>query len=301
MITATCDMPEAAVERAVSARPSPRELELGAIIDSYNSVTEKLKASHDVLTTEIRRLHERLAEKDLELERRRRLSALGEMAAGVAHEVRNPLGGILLFATLLEKDLQERPELARRAAQIASASRSLEGVVGDILAFANPQAPRCGSVRVADVARDVIGLLRPRWEKLGCTVRLASVAPAALARGEADQIQRALLNVVSNGIDAAGRCGEVWVTVRDTHGTDSVTVSVSDNGPGVPAELKDRVFNPFFTSKDSGTGLGLAIVHGIVEAHGGEVRVSARDGGGAVFDLVFPRPEQSPLGAEERV
>ncbi len=278
-----------------------RELELGAIIDSYNQVTEKLKQSHEQLTCEVRRLRERLAEQDRELQRRRQLAALGEMAAGVAHEVRNPLGGILLYATMLEQDLQSQPSACRIASRIAAAARTLDAVVGDILAFANPQPPNRKQVVLDDVAAEVVELLRPRWADVGCEVRLQRADPPVVVPAEADQIQRALLNVASNAIDAAGQCGHVWITIRPAKpGERWAAVSVADDGPGVPEELTEKIFLPFFTTKDSGTGLGLAIVHRILEAHGGRVTIATPKEGGAVFTLwLTDHPDRSDETQEQ--
>jgi signal transduction histidine kinase len=293
-MTATIESSVRGCARVVSGEAAAgmthRELELGAIIDAYNQVTEKLKASHEVLTSEVRRLRRQLDEKNRELERKERLAALGEMAAGVAHEVRNPLGGILLYATMLEKDLQTLPEPRRVAERIASAARGLEAIVGDILAFANPQKPQCRPTPIAALVRETIELLQPRGAKYGCAVHYADDDAELCVQVEPTQVMRALLNVVSNAIDAAGDGGNVWIT-SDSIDEDEglIEVRVADDGPGVPDGLLDRIFNPFFTTKDSGTGLGLAIVHRVVEAHGGRVSVKQREGGGAVFSLTLPR------------
>lgn len=272
-----------------------RDVELGAIIDAYNQVTEKLKGSHEALTREVRRLRGQVEEKNRELERRERLAALGEMAAGVAHEVRNPLGGILLYATMLERDLDSLPESQRVAARIASAARGLDAIVGDILAFANPQEPKCRPVRVAELLSEAIELLKPRWVKLDCTVEILDADAAVMARVEPTQIMRVMLNVLSNAIDAAGESGHVWVRFeRASPAERFVQIRVADDGPGVPRAMVQRIFNPFFTTKDSGTGLGLAIVHRVLEAHGGEVVVGDRPGGGAVFTLSLPAEPTYP-------
>lgn len=290
-MSARRDAPRFAVDGSL---PTGRELELGAIIDAYNEVTEKLKGSHEVLTHEIRRLHQQLEEKDRELERRNRLAALGEMAAGVAHEIRNPLGGILLYATMLMDDLKDEPETRRLAEQITSAVHSLDGIVGDILVFSNPQEPNRQPVDLDGLVGDVIDLLQPRWTDVGCWVGKLGGDEVVVGFGEASQIQRAVLNVVSNAIDAAGRSGHVWISLGGMKNDgEFVEISVADDGPGIPESLGDRIFNPFFTTKDSGTGLGLAIVHRIVESHGGHVRVSGRPGGGSVFTLSLPAMEGS--------
>lgn len=283
-----------ASERSRAQGLTHREVELGGIIDAYNEVTERLKESHEMLTGEVRQLREQLREKDRELERGERLAALGEMAAGVAHEVRNPLGGILLYASMLERDLAGQPGPRGVAEQIAGAARKLDEIVSDILAFADRSELRCRPVLLNDLVLEVVELLKPRWMSMGCEVSLEVGSDCKTIEADAVQLQRALLNVVSNAVEAAGEGGHVWITIGGLDvGCGGAVVSVADDGPGVPAELRDRIFNPFFTTKDSGTGLGLAIVHGIVELHGGTVSVKDRAGGGAVFTVRLPEQQRS--------
>ncbi len=281
------------LDAATVRSTSLRELELGGIIDAYNQVTEKLKVSHERLAHEIGRLRGQLAQKNKELARRERLAALGEMAAGVAHEVRNPLGGILLCATMLEADLKCQPEPHRLARQITGAVRTLESIVGDILAYGGETAPRCRDVSIDELVDEVVELLRCKWEPIGCRLTLDLPEDRLHACVDAMQIQRAVLNVVSNAIDAAGIGGDGngdggWVRVAVYVEESAAVVRVSDSGTGVPDSVREKVFNPFFTTKDSGTGLGLAIVHRIVDSHGGRVWLDEGEAGGAVFTLELP-------------
>jgi len=269
--------------------PTGRELELGGIIDAYNAVTERLKRSHDALTVEVRRLREQLKAKDEELRRRERLAALGEMAAGMAHEIRNPLGGILLYAQMLEDDTRDRPAACSLAGQIAGASRKLDAIIADILAFADGCALRLGPVSLVEAVGEVVELLRPVWTTKGCGVSVAVSAGDVVIEGDGSQLRRAVLNVVCNAVEAAGPGGMVRVEVGRSEGErGGAWVDVSDSGPGVPEELRDRVFNPFFTTKDSGTGLGLAIVHRIIDLHGGRVVIGESELGGAQFRFELP-------------
>ncbi len=267
-----------------------RELELAAIVNAFNAVTEKLKGSHERMTAEVRRLRERIREKDLELERRERLAALGQMAAGVAHEVRNPLASILLCANMLSKDLCDKPESQSLADQIATAVHALDGIVGDVLAFAGPGTSRFRNVTLTAVLTDVIRLVAPRANDNRCNVSVdCRVADATIAADGA-QIQRALLNLAFNAVDAAGD-GDVRIVMSETDR--EIQMRISDSGSGVSDEIKERIFEPFFTTKDSGTGLGLAIVYRIVASHGGRIIVGDRDGGGAVFCVALPRNHET--------
>jgi len=278
----------------MSARPNiltDRERELGAIINAYNEVTERLKHSHDRLLQETRRLREELAEKNRELARRQRLAALGEMAAGVAHEIRNPLGGIQLYASLLIRDLQENPAACGLAVRIDEGVRALESVISDVLAFAGGAEPQPAEVALAGLVRACCESVEPLRQRLKASVVIDESVEGERLHVDGGQIQRALLNLMLNALEAAGKEGTVWLFVK-AEGAKGRAIHVADNGPGIADELKDRVFNPFFTTKDSGTGLGLAIVHRIVEAHGGSIQVFDRAGGGAEVVVHLPPAQE---------
>ncbi|HUU83411.1 MAG TPA: ATP-binding protein [Phycisphaerae bacterium] len=281
---------------AVSTTVSARERELAAIISSYNEVTERLKASHEMLTRQVHLLREELAEKNRELDRKERLAALGEMAAGVAHEVRNPLGGIQLFASLLERDLADRPKLRELAAKISKGVRTLDAIVGDILVFAGQGEARLEPVSLAAVLSETLDLVAPQRRARDARIHVDTEQFQVAVEGHAGQLQRALLNLVFNALDAAGEGGNVWITCREDPADEAVYVEVADDGPGVPPDMAQRIFNPFFTRKDHGTGLGLAIVHRVAEAHGGGVRVRNRPEGGAAFVLSLRPAAERPIG-----
>jgi signal transduction histidine kinase len=274
-----------------------RERELGAIIHAYNEVTDQLKQSHEKLRDEVERLREELAKKNRQLRRRERLAALGEMAAGVAHEIRNPLGGIQLFASLLERDLHDRPAEHRLAVKIAKGVGSVEAIVTDFLEFGRPRDPQPTQVRLDMVAREAVDMAAKRAADQSLTIEVSEALADVEVLSDATMIKRAVLNLLLNAIDAvrerpvavAGRKEPARVRIGvKKQSPEQIAISVSDNGPGVPADLMDRIFNPFFTTKDTGMGLGLAIVHQIAESLHGNVQVANSPGGGAVFSLSIP-------------
>ena len=265
-----------------------REIELSAIITAYNDVTEQLKQSHIQLRDEVQRLREEVARKNRQLRRRERLAALGEMAAGVAHEIRNPLGGIQLFASLLEKDVDDRPDAVRLVRRIKQGVGALEGIVSDILEFGRQSEPVLSAVDLASVLRESIDLARSRSTVNNVEMRLDVAETCRVITTDPALLQRAVLNLLLNAIDATVAGGGVEVIVTGTVSGDRIVLSVADSGAGVPADLMDRIFNPFFTTKDRGTGLGLAIVHQIAEALGGNVQAANRRQGGAVFAISLP-------------
>ncbi len=273
----------------MSTAPVVSGAELATVIQTYNEVTERLKQSHELLGQEVCRLREELQEKNRELERRERLAALGEMAAGVAHEIRNPLGAIGLYASLLGRDLQDRPNELEICRRIGAGVRNLEGIVGDILAFAGGAEPRRQVVRVAEILETVTTQTAPQARALEAVIEVDEKLTDLELFCDAGQLERALLNLVFNALDAVGAGGRVRVRAGEPRDGDRLfPIVVEDNGPGIEPAIAQRVFNPFFTTKDTGTGLGLAIVHRIVESNGGVITAGRAGLGGAAMTLRLP-------------
>jgi signal transduction histidine kinase len=261
--------------------------ELGRIIMAYSEVTERLQQSHDQLTQTVEALRSELSEKNRQLERRNRLAALGEMAAGMAHEIRNPLGGIQLYASMLAKDVADQPQSLELVKKISTGVKRLESLVSQVLHFTREVRPSIGEMDLAEVVRQSVELAQSTLSSRD--VRCTTSGPAHLpAQADATLIGQALLNLVLNAAEASGPGGEVWIDYGPpAAGSEArqFCVSVRDSGPGIEASIMDRIFNPFFTTKDTGTGLGLAIVHRIVEAHDGAVVARNHEDGGAVFEV----------------
>jgi signal transduction histidine kinase len=268
------------------------ETDLARVIQTYNDVSERLKRSHELLGREVCRLRQELQAKNRELERRERLAALGEMAAGVAHEIRNPLGGIGLYASLLERDLEDRPQAQDIVRRISLGVRNMETVVGDILAFASESEPHCRPTQLADLLDAALTQTAPQARALGIDVDVDEAAADLVLHCDGPRIERALMNLMLNALDAVGEGGQVWIRTEAAENDGLVPLIVEDNGPGVPAEIVHRIFNPFFTTKDSGTGLGLAIAHRIAESHGGRLTVGQGRCGGAAFRLYVPAADR---------
>jgi len=286
---------------SVTKPVSAKDPDLGALLQAYNDVTERLKESHDVLTREVYRLRRQLKEKDRELQRRQRLAALGQMAAGVAHEIRNPLGGIGLFASVLERDLVDRPKQREIAKKIGAGVDTVESIVRDILAFAGGAEPKLAQVSFRDLGERVRTIVEAKAQHFGVAILIDDPVDDVPLRCDPRLIDRALSNLVFNAIDAAGKGGHVWVRYKPVGSVDEFAeIVVEDDGCGVDPLHAQSIFNPFYTTKENGTGLGLAIVHGIVEAHGGHVRMESRAGGGSAFFMALPTApvsETLPLSA----
>ena len=261
--------------------------ELGRIVIAYSEVTEKLQQSHDQLTETVRALQSELGEKNRLLERKNRLAALGEMAAGLAHEIRNPLGGIQLYASMLAQDVADRPESLTTVRKISGGVRRLEALVGQVLQFSREIAAHPEPADLAEIVDTAVEMATAKFEERGvrCTVegpRPLNVTIDPLLIGQS------LLNLLLNAAEAMEGAGDVTVRFAPPAADSDVRqfhLVVTDAGPGIPPQVLDRIFNPFFTTKDAGTGLGLSIVHRIVEAHEGTITATNEPGGGAKFEI----------------
>jgi signal transduction histidine kinase len=279
---------------SVSSAMTQRELELAGIVSAYNAVTDRLKVAHERLTLEVGRLHDELKRKNEELRRSERLAALGQMAAGLAHEIRNPLGGIALYASMLERSLAGQATAAT-ATKIFKGVRDLEDLVREILEFAQEDRVDARDCNINLVTQRINDALTALAEKNGVAVEMTVSGDTMYC--DPERIHRALANLVVNAIQAAGERG--WVRVAVQSDDDGVEIEVTDSGPGIPADHLPRIFNPFFTTKSSGTGLGLAICHRIIEAHQGVLRAGNLPGGGARFVVRLPRRQVSVQGEEK--
>lgn len=280
------------------AAPIDRLEDLSQIILAYNQVTENLQRSHEALRAQVARLQDQLASADAQLQRSRRLAALGEMAAGIAHEVRNPLAAIQLYAGMLIEDLAglsqgvlPDPQASivlglDNARKISAAVRGLDGIVGDVLSFSREIRPRPRLVAVGDLFDRVVHAQQPAIDAAGVDVCRDAAGDDLPVRVDPDLLQQALVNLVRNAVEAMADASDRRLTLSARVDDACVMLGVRDTGPGVADEVIDRIFNPFFTTRHTGTGLGLAIVHRIIDAHAGAITV--RNEGGAVFEIRLP-------------
>lgn len=274
--------------------------DLEALMSAVNETTERLQRTHVVLQGEVARLQRELVEANAQLRRSRSLAALGEMASGIAHEIRNPLGSIKLNAHLLAEDLAGQSDQTRLCAKIQQAVTGLDAIVHDVLLFAREMRIRPATTTAADLVEQTAaaceGLLAAgavRFE------RMPSDEFSLPVKLDACLMVQALSNVVRNAaeaiVEADAGGGRIVISaareaVRGVGGelVPCLVIAVEDDGPGIPADVVERMFNPFFTTREAGTGLGLAIVHRIVDAHGGRMRVGRAAGGGARVELCLP-------------
>lgn len=229
---------------------------------------------------------------ETEVRRKDRLAALGEMAAGVAHEIRNPLGGIELYASNMKRGLSPESKEAKTCDNIIRAVGSLNRIVTDMLVFTRSRAPTLRAVSLERVVASALDLAQREAHLRDIQIQRDFCRTEQTCRLDPEQMTQAILNIVLNAIQMTpeGR----HVSISTTHAQNGATVTVIDDGPGVPDEIIDKIFNPFFTTREKGTGLGLAIVHKIVQDHGGQLSVENVPTRGAAFHLFLPHGSQMP-------
>ena len=227
-------------------------------------------------------------------ERQEKLASLGMLAAGVAHEIRNPLTAIKAWFYMQQKRLEaDTPEFSDANIIVNEIGR-LERIVKDVLQFARPSEPKLAAVPADQPLRDAHRLLEPELKKAGITLLLNGAVSTPIQM-DLDQIKQVLINLIGNAADSIGQNGSItlrarldekWLLGRQTN---VVILEVSDTGKGIPPEVEKRLFDPFFTTKESGTGLGLPIAARIVEKHGGALQYQTQLDRGTTFGIILPR------------
>ncbi len=238
--------------------------------------------------TELRRLEKQAALHS-------RLTGMGEIAIELAHEIRNPLASIGLFAETLERELGGEPSLCPLASQILAGVKSLEHLVSNTLQFARPRRLSVSRVSLAQILADALMFVEhPIMQKAIKPDFDLSRAPHACVSGDAEQLRQVFLNLFLNAIQAMDEGGTL--AVRLVPATDGGwQITVHDDGHGIAPENLPRIFDPFFTTREKGSGIGLAVVHSIVVAHGGRIETESEPGKGTTFRLTLP--ERLPIEA----
>ena len=256
------------------------------IIDAWQEATLRLEQTHAALRGEVARLTDELAVKNRELARKNRLADLGQIASHVAHEVRNNLVPVSLYAGALRRQLADRPESLEVLQRIEAGLTALDAMVHDMLNFTAERTPKPTRVPVRELLDELLAGLAPQCSAQG--IRVAVDAPRTLVvEADREALRRTLLNLVLNAVDAMPAGGDLVLTAVDCR--NCVEIEVADSGTGLSDEARRRAFEPFFTTKASGIGLGLAIVQRLMEAHGGGITVCNCPDGGAAFTVRLPR------------
>jgi signal transduction histidine kinase len=237
-------------------------------------------------TRELEKANARLHESFEKLRQSERLSAVGQLAAGLAHEIRNPLAGIEGAADLLQPGTLSDEMRGEFVQIIRKESRRLNQLLTDLLNFARPRSPEIADASLDDLVHTVVGLMAPTAQKAGVTLRQESAFGLPNVECDASQVQQVILNFVMNAIQASPPGSEI--VVRTVRGGNEASVEVSDQGSGVTPEAHEQLFTPFFTTKTDGMGMGLPIAQQIVMNHGGEIFVRPNTPKGTIFTMTLP-------------
>lgn len=254
----------------------------------YQKAAEDLDRSYTLLKQQ----SDTLRQREEELRRADRLSALGELSAGLAHEIRNPLASIKGTAEILADRFQPHEREYEFAHILIKEVNRLNRVVTEFLDFARPRSPRLMPSDLNELVQSVLLLTERKAQGHGVAVETQLAPGLPRVRIDPEQIKQVLLNLVLNAVDAMPHGGAL--TVETALADDAVRCRLSDTGKGIRREDLGRIFNPFFTTKPDGTGLGLSIAHRILEAHRGRIEVSSQEGAGTTFTLTLPVGRDRP-------
>ncbi|CAM2911486.1 MULTISPECIES: sensor histidine kinase [Pseudomonas] len=245
--------------------------ELAQLSSTFNHMTERLGELHYL---------------EAQLRRRDRLHALGEVAMGLAHEIRNPLGIIKTATQLLHRRV-DLPETDKRHLEyvISEVSR-INDLITEFLDFAKPNPPLRVLQAARPVVEEILGFCSPELATHNIDAKIDDQAPGATIYADAKQLKQACLNLILNAIDAMPDGGRLTLGIRSAGG--NTVISIADTGQGIPADMIERIFTPFVTTKASGTGLGLAKVYSIMESHDGSIECASEKDAGATFSLYIP-------------
>ncbi|WLI07936.1 MULTISPECIES: sensor histidine kinase [Pseudomonas] len=245
--------------------------ELAQLSSTFNHMTERLGELHHL---------------EAQLRRRDRLHALGEVAMGLAHEIRNPLG-IIKTATQLLHRRADLPDTDKRHLEyvISEVSR-INDLITEFLDFAKPNPPLRALQPARPLVEEILGFCAPELATHNIDAQIDDQAPGATIYADAKQLKQACLNLILNAIDAMPDGGRLTVGIRTADG--NTVISIADSGQGIAADMIERIFTPFVTTKASGTGLGLAKVYSIMESHDGSIECASEKDAGATFSLYIP-------------
>ena len=265
--------------------------EVGRLADSFNYMIEEVSGH----ISHIKEMEETIRKNE-------RLSGLGELSAGMAHEIKNPLGVIKSSADILKDRLKGSDQNVALASAISEEATRLAGILDAFLRFARPKPPHMGLCHPNKVLDKAVELLAPDMNIDGITIHKNLDETIPIIQSDPDQMYQVFVNIIINAIHAMPEGGRLDVATRRVSisepsvedgergiaGNDFVEISISDTGAGIQPEHREKIFNPFFTTKEKGTGLGLAIVHSIVAGLGGQVKVEGGIPAGTCFKIYLP-------------
>jgi signal transduction histidine kinase len=236
-----------------------------------------------------------------QLEKAERLSSLGQLAAGVAHEIRNPLNAISMASQRLKReympvDEEKSKEFIIMTGVIRDEIRRLNGIIEEFLTFSKSRRLELHDCPVQEVLQKIVNLISEEASAKGISLRTDWGNEPVVIPMDMDKLQQALFNFVKNAMESISGEGLITLSIRQTE-KGRVSIRIADTGCGITTEEADRIFNPEYTTKEKGLGLGLPLAHEIIRGHGGEIRVLSRKGEGTTFEILLPTERHEEKGA----
>ena len=269
--------------KTIDGKIIPLEIGASSIRDENNVFVGNVLLFKDL--TEVRALRRQVA-------RSQRLASVGRLAAGVAHEIRNPLSSIKGFATYFKERYPDRPQDQQTAAIMIQEVDRLNRVVGQLLELSRSISIEPQPVSLQAIITDSLKLVEDQAAEKNITFKIQNNTRTDDVRIDPDRTNQILLNLYLNAVDAMEDGGKLTIDLSVNDQSDDIRISVADTGCGISPEHLTKVFDPYFTTKSSGTGLGLAIAYNIIEAMGGSIKVSSEQNRGTVFDITLPQPKE---------
>jgi two-component system NtrC family sensor kinase len=251
--------------------------EIGMLMNSFN------KMEHDLMERD-----KELTRKNEELLRSRKLVSIGILASGVAHELNNPLNNIHISAQIMEKELGENCPLPVREiiSDIIGQTRRMKQIVGDLLEFSRGRDPKLRRVEMTELVKGAYKLVSAASDTVNIHFIIDLEPPDLTVDVDPEQMERVFINLFENAVDAMSGTGDLSVRARKEG--DTIRTVISDTGRGMPPDKVEKIFEPFYTTRDRGTGLGLAIIFNIIRKHGGDITVASEVGRGTAFTITLP-------------
>jgi two-component system sensor histidine kinase HydH len=259
---------------------------VGLLTGIFSDRDRKQRSAIESTTKRLTTVYQELQQNFEQMKRAERLFAVGQLAAGLAHELRNPLGSVAGAAGILQRNAHLEPKHQECLEIINKESQRLNRLLTEFLDFARPRPPKYQSVDVDSLLSSVIQLAAHGVGNSAVELRKETAPPLPPVEGDPEMLKQLLLNLVINAIQAMPEGGEVVVSAALREG--KMWIGVQDQGTGIAPERRDKIFDPFFTTKDGGTGLGLPVAHQIAEQHGGILRAEANSDRGTTFSVVLP-------------
>jgi len=250
--------------------------DVGRLGQQFNEMIQQLDENRRL----IEELHKR------EMARAEHLATLGELAAGLAHEIRNPLAGIAGVVDIMSKELPPNSSSRAVIGEVHREILHIQAILNDLLSYSRPRPPSFHAANLNTTVEQAVELSRQQVRTKPIQVKFEPVPNLPPVEHDPALIQQVILNLILNGIQAISGTGEVLVAIFPDH--DSVIVQVSDTGRGISVEALPKIFKPFFTTRSEGTGLGLSLANSIVQSHGGRIEVASTQGKGTQFKVSLP-------------